>query len=221
VGIFSSLFQAFSGTKKPESITSNQVQAVIEKEITSSYEDMFEDMRRWEREQERLREEGREARRNKMAAMGVDVALFSEKLIVDDSLSILSSFIPSIVNANFELDDPGIDVDFANPTKTGKLPKNVARAHFVCEPPVGASTLKDLTVELHYLSNASVNKAEIYLRDQTLTVQISVRRHDDAMQISRISRWDRQRDVFDVLWSCDQPEGDQITIASNAITNFV
>ena len=218
MGILDFLFGKSGGkdASKPAAVAAGDAAPAEE---YPSYEEVMREYRERERERERLIAEGEAMRRRKMSEMGVDVDAFTEDLVRSDALALFGRFFPSALRIGADPGDCAVSIGFENPTKAGKVPKNVAHARFLCEAPVSSGLVRELVADLKYMRDGDVNMADLSARSQDLSVEVSVRRADGSFSITKVSTYDVARGVYDVIWSAGDP-GDPADAAARVLSGM-
>ncbi|WP_305296594.1 hypothetical protein [Parvibacter caecicola] len=159
-------------------------------------------------EERRLKEEGFEIRRARIREMGVDVEALDAERVTVDALGILNEFSPEWRKLNLDLDYVQVKTDFPNLTKTGKLPKNVFSATLCADDrKVGYGHLSDMAiVSLKYLSDSTVNMADVHLWRNGIRVGYSVRRVQGEFRITSITSTDMRREVDTTIYNDAAPQ---------------
>lgn len=129
-----------------------------------------------------------------LAANGVDVDQFTSKKVKAEALSVLHDICGPMAAFDNGLDAERPRIAYASPTKTGKIPKNVASGYLSNELVERKScgvegydierTLCSLTIGLDYLADGRINKAEVRGFYEGTFVTLSVRRSGDALRIT-------------------------------------
>lgn len=186
--------------------------------VTRTFSAPMSDEERTEIERrDRLAAEGAQARRERMREMGVDVGSFTERKVVADARAILSDFFPETSTMAVDLRTARVTIDFQNLTKTGRLPKNVARVQLVCDSKPGTKPEESLVVNMKYLRDGSINMADVYAWRNKIGISISVRTVDGRYCITYVTRTDILRDLYDPLYAIESGKGNPVGIACAAL----
>ena len=202
MGLFSFLFGSKSkGPNQPE--------------VTVTYVPPEDD--EWERElkeQLRQREEGNRIKRQRLADLGVEVAMFTDYSVGTDANYFLRTFLPL-----YKQPDPATEtvaIEFENLTSTGKVPKNVAVGRYRLERCSEYSTEEALNVRIKYLANATPNMADIYIFKNRKSLNVSIRNRGGEFRITFAESCDFDRDMRTMLYhekESDNPEEAMASIA--------
>ncbi|WP_072372845.1 hypothetical protein [Thermophilibacter mediterraneus] len=119
----------------------------------------------------------KDERREKLAGLGVDVRQFTTAKVSDDAAWVIEEFLSGV---GVDLLSAHIDLDFSNPTKSGKAPKNVAIAQFSASPKKGAPLSGKVTIDIKYLKDGSMNMADIEFERKGITLIIAIRKSADG-----------------------------------------
>lgn len=169
-------------------------------------------------EAERKREIGNEEKKSRLEAMGVPVHVFTCSKVRDDAMMLVRSFVPAPpCSLGVDFRSARTAIDFQNLTKTGKLPKNVAFAQFDAS---GGEDWKDrrfVIANIKYLKDGGVNMADIHIWAGHVRASIEVRPVDGALRTARVTRYDMDYDVLDVIYSRDRDGTD----AEGAVKGFL
>lgn len=112
-------------------------------------------------------------RSDKLAGLGIDVSQFTVSKVSDDAAWVIGSFLPEI---GVDLLSAKIDLDFSNPTKSGKAPKNVAVATFTAKPKKGAPLSGSVRIDIKYLKDGSMNMADVEFERKGITLILAIRK---------------------------------------------
>lgn len=186
MGLFSFLFGSKSkGPNQPE--------------VTVTYVPPEDD--EWERElkeQLRQREEGNRIKRQRLADLGVEVAMFTDYGVGTDANYFLRTFLPL-----YKQPDPATEtvaIEFENLTSTGKVPKNVAVGRYSLERFDEYGTGEALSVHIKYLVDATPNMADIHIFKNRKSLHVSIRRRNGEFRITFAGSGDFDRDVRTMLY---------------------
>ena len=170
-------------------------------EIDTDSEEYKRQKAEWEREErerKRIYEQEQASNRAFLSESGVDVESFTTERVVSDAIALISDvcFPMQMYHCDLRKSDP--DIVFSSPTKTGKVPKNVAVVHMnndeVIEKPSSIEGFPhlehgdSLIVHLHYLANGTINMADIYGWHEHYGQGVIIRRFGDEHRIVEVKR---------------------------------
>lgn len=125
---------------------------------------------------------------------GVDVGRFTSEKAIADALAIIGEVCPPMTRFDHGIRGEAPFIEFNSPTGTGKVPKNVVTARLthedIREVPTGTRGITcpeygdSLVVALHYLSNGSVNKADVSASHSGISISLAIRRVSDILRIT-------------------------------------
>lgn len=131
-----------------------------------------------------------QSNRQFLISNGVDVDQFTKGKAEDDADTLLEFLVPDLLGVRASVHNARISISLADPTKTGKVPKNVASASIDDEVTVKRTVSgydfydpvdgENLIVRLDYLANGLINKAEViyWYRHRAMIVRIrTVKKH--------------------------------------------
>ncbi len=212
-----SAFKAFR-RRKDDSEREQFIDSLAEAIVTRTFGAPMSDEERAEIERrDRLATEGAQARRERMREMGVDVGSFTERKVIADARAILRDFFPETSTMDVDLRTARVTVDFQNLTKTGRLPKNVARAQLICDSKPGAKPEESLVVNMKYLRDGSLNMADVNAWRNKIGISVSVRIVDGSHRITYVTRTDILRDLYDPLYSMEAGSANPVEVACKAL----
>lgn len=167
------------------------------------------------REEARRAEELQRQNREFLEAHGVDVEVFTAEKAVTDALRTIESVCPCMLRFDHGLAGVEPEIAFSSPTKTGKLPKNVAEARVSYEV---VRMVKDafgyewprygdrIAVTISYLSDGRINKFDVYGSHRDKTIDVAIRRQGDVLLITSAGTHDANG-----MWQSLCPNADPST----------
>lgn len=177
----------------------------VELRFPPDHDELMRDMK----ERERLADEGRQIRKERIAAAGVDVSMFTPEKVKRDALGFLDEFAPSYRRLNVDTKDARISGDFQNLTKTGKLPKNVYQGSIDVPDPRYPASTDNVIVHLKYLADGAVNMADLHLWHDGVRHGMSIRTVEGEYRITSITTTDMRRDLETTLYLDNKPQGNE------------
>lgn len=159
-------------------------------------------------EQKRLTREGERIRKEKMAAMGIAVDELTQIKVLTDTASILDSFVPGYRRLHMDFHKGDVFIDFCNLTRTGKIPKNVANAQYMCNTLPEENPRESLIVNLKYMADMSINMADVYVWRSDIGMGVYVRKVNGIHRITCVTRKNMSTNVEDALYSEASGAGD-------------
>lgn len=118
---------------------------------------------------------------------GVDVDLFTCDKAISDALAVINAVCPPMRRFDVGLTKAEPNIVFSAPTKTGKVPKNVVEAYV---SHIRGERGDNLGVQLHYLSDGTINMVNIYGWYKHYGQGVKIRRFGDEYRIVEVKRMD-------------------------------
>lgn len=125
-----------------------------------------------------------------MEENGIDVELFAEEKVMADAMRTIESVCPCMLRFDRGMSSEEPRISFCSPTKTGKVPKNVAEARIYHQD---VKVLKDshgiewpqygdsINVMISYLADGRINKFDIHGFHNGSSISVSIRRRGDDL----------------------------------------
>lgn len=223
MGLFN-FFKKKPKEQKPEASVRVILRDADGNEIDTDSEEYKREREEWERlERERKisQEKQQTANRQFLSEAGVDIDSFIPERVISDAIALIGSVCPPMQTYHCDLHKSEPNIVFSSPTKTGKVPKNVVVAHMshdeVIERPSGIEGFPhleygdSLIVHLHYLSDGSVNMADIYGWHAHFGQGVIIRRFGDEHRIVEVKRVAPKSDgVWTSLYKNPKPDSNDI-----------
>lgn len=223
MGLFN-FFKKKPKEQKPEASVRVILRDADGNEIDTDSEEYKREREEWERlERERKisQEKQQTANRQFLSEAGVDIDSFIPERVISDAIALIGSVCPPMQTYHCDLRKSEPNIVFSSPTKTGKVPKNVVVAHMshdeVIERPSGIEGFPhleygdSLIVHLHYLSDGSVNMADIYGWHAHFGQGVIIRRFGDEHRVVEVKRVAPKSDgVWTSLYKNPKPDSNDI-----------
>ena len=137
---------------------------------------------------------GNEEKEKALSSMGVEVSLLSEGKIVSESVSLLNGLCGQKLTSR---DKPSsVKTDWANLTKTGKVPKKVAESHVIFDKKNGDSTI----CHLWYGRDLEPYAADVYVWKGDNRHDYTVRTVEGSMTVQHEALYDAGKDFKKILY---------------------
>lgn len=180
-----------------------------------------EELERLERERKQKQDQQQAENRLFLSEAGVNIESFTPERVISDAIALIGSVCPPMQAYHCDLRKSEPNIVFSSPTKTGKVPKNVVVAHMshdeVIERPSGIEGFPhlehgdSLIVHLHYLSDGSINMADIYGWHAHFGQGVIIRRFGDEHRIVEVKRAaPKSEGVWTSLYKNPKPDSNDI-----------
>lgn len=167
-------------------------------------------------EREQAEKEGLRIRRERLEAAGVDVGMFTDAKAERDAMAMLAEFVPQTAAFPMDSGERHVGVDFKNLTKTGKIPKNVAKANVWKTWPIGEREYGMIVSNITYMKDGSANLVDLHVWGVKCGVGVSARIYDGRHEIAYVVLIESDTDVRTTLYSRDAGDADPRSAVAKA-----
>lgn len=137
---------------------------------------------------------GNTKKRNALASAGIDVSGLTEEKIVSEAVALLNGLCAQKLSSR---DKPSsVKTDWANLTKTGKVPKKVAESHVIFDWKSGDSTI----CHLWYGRDLEPYAADVYVWRGNKRHDYTVRTAEGSMAVQHEALYDADKDFNKILY---------------------